>query len=143
MIASALFSTAITRAFSASVAIASESAPEPAPRSTTLTIPSMLEICCSTASTNSSLSGRGTNTPGPTSISRRRNGAVPVRYCKGSKPILRSTKVAKVSSIVCSSPMVARVLSKITGLCKSILVTPRQCANKCSASTCEIPDSSN
>ena len=74
VIASSLFSTAMTRERGASVAIASASAPEPEPKSITeispSTVSSKLAMWVSTASTNSSLSGRGTNTPGPTSISK-------------------------------------------------------------------------
>ena len=78
--ASSLFSTAITRLLGASVAIASASAPEPDPRSTTLTGAGKLEICVSTAPTNNSLSGLGTNTPGPTFNSRFLKYAMPVMY---------------------------------------------------------------
>ena len=72
--ASGLFSTAITLDFGASVAIARAKAPDPAPKSITLISPARSErfsICVSTASTNNSDSGLGTNTPGPTSISWR------------------------------------------------------------------------
>ena len=75
-VASGLFSTAMTLVLGASVAIASASAPEPDPRSITeispVTFSSKFLTCVSMASTSSSLSGRGTNTPGPTSISRCR-----------------------------------------------------------------------
>ncbi|CAB4534406.1 unannotated protein [freshwater metagenome] len=83
-IASGDFSTAITRDVGASVAIANESAPEPAPKSMTLTGEGKFAMWLSTACTKSSDSGRGTRTPGPTSISKYRKGATPVRYCKGS-----------------------------------------------------------
>ena len=90
--ASGLFSTAITRVVGASVAIASDSAPEPAPRSITLTGAGRFSICCNTASTNNSDSGRGTKTPGPTSMFKYLNPATPVRYCNGSKLSRRSNK---------------------------------------------------
>ena len=59
-------STAWTREFAHSVAIASAIAPEPAHRSTTMGASSWSANNLNAASTTTSVSGRGMNTPGPT-----------------------------------------------------------------------------
>ena len=55
-------------------------APEPAPKSITETGPGKLAMCFKTSSTSPSVSGRGTNTPGPTTRFKLRKPAVPVMY---------------------------------------------------------------
>ncbi|TCN38353.1 hypothetical protein EV644_109138 [Kribbella orskensis] len=77
-------STACTVLSGRSVATAPAIAPEPLQRSTTSgasTPTSRSRI----HPTSTSVSGRGTNTPGPTASSRYRNAAVPVRCCSGSR----------------------------------------------------------
>ncbi len=81
-------STATTRAAGTSSAIARARAPEPAQRS--ITIGSARPFSSGrTASTSSSVSGRGMKTPGPTARSRLRNGARPVMCCSGSRAARR------------------------------------------------------
>ena len=91
MNASGEFSTAKTRACGTSVAIARAMAPLPVPRSTATgsalgTARSASMANCTTCS----VSGRGTNTPGPTASSRERNGARPVMCWSGSRAARRS-----------------------------------------------------
>ena len=101
--ASVDFSTATTvtaKPFNAaSVAIAIDIAPLPAPKSTTPLIsgsPSTVvaDDCRKpiTRSTKISVSGRGMNTPAPTDSSKYRNGALPVMYCTGFPSNRCSTK---------------------------------------------------
>ena len=71
------FSTAVTVDFD-SVASAMAIHPDPEPRSITLTFFDL--ISSSANATSDSVSGRGISTPGPTSYSRYRKGALPVMY---------------------------------------------------------------
>src|SRR3954471_18613444 len=90
-------STACTRAAGTSSATALAIAPEPVPRSTTTG--SADPAACSTAQpARSSVSGRGTNTPGPTSRSTWRKCATPVRCCSGSRPTRRATSTSYCSA---------------------------------------------
>ena len=50
-----------------------------------------------------SVSGRGTNTPGPTSNSSARNGARPVMCCSGSRVALRPTSARIAAASACPS----------------------------------------
>ena len=82
--ASGACSTAYTRACGTSCATASAIAPEPLHKSTIMRALSFFAISTPQPA-STSVSGRGTNTPGPTARSRCRNGAVPVRCCSGTR----------------------------------------------------------
>src|SRR5690606_1176897 len=77
-----------------------------------------------------SVSGRGTNTPGPTASSSERNGASPVMCCSGSRAARRSRAVrnAARSPSATVAPVTARA-------CSCPLLTPSACPSSSSAST--------
>ena len=82
-----------------SSAIALATAPDPVHRSTTTGAPSAHRRHCSIAQpASSSVSGRGTKTPGPTASSTWRKYAVPVRCCSGSRAARRATSASYSSS---------------------------------------------
>ena len=86
LLASGSPSTACTVALGTSWAIDSAMAPDPVPRSTTTGSATFMARSRSIAQpVITSVSGRGTNTPGPTSSSRYLKYAWPVMCCSGSR----------------------------------------------------------
>src|SRR5690606_14914578 len=78
-------STATTRAAGHRWAISNASAPLPLARSTTTGSPGSVATSRLAQPASNSVSGRGTNTPGPTANSRCPNPAVPVRCWSGTR----------------------------------------------------------
>src|SRR6266699_2696063 len=117
-------STACTRALGTSCAMASAIAPVPVPRSATTGSATSISVSRSSAHpVMTSVSGRGTKTPGPTSRSRYLKYAVPVMCCSGSRASRRATSSQNLGS---KSPSATRL--------SWLLVTPCRCAAISSAS---------
>ena len=93
-------STACTRACGTSWASDLAIAPEPVHRSTT-TGSSASRARSTAQPATSSVSGRGTKTPGPTYSCTWRKPVEPVRCCNGSRATLRASSASKLAS--CSS----------------------------------------
>ena len=92
--ASGEISTAWMSTRVSSVAIALAIAPDPVPSSTTSGRWCSVVISASASMAQpviTSVSGRGTKTPGPTSTSTRRKWARPVRCCSGTRSARRAT----------------------------------------------------
>src|ERR1700691_1646698 len=110
LLASGSPSTACTLALGTSWAMDRAMAPDPVPRSPAPGSATFMARSRSIAQpVIPSVSGRGTNTPGPTSSSRYRKYAWPVMCCSGSRAARRAisdqNRASKaVSGTVCSSP---------------------------------------
>ena len=134
-------STPVTSAAGTASAMASASAPDPVHRSTTagpvaLRRPeASSRIFFPRASTHhcaiSSVSGRGTNTPGPTASSRRPIGAVPMMCCSGSRAARRATSAGSCATKGSSAGTASR-----RERTRSVRDRPLTCIISCSASAC-------
>src|SRR3954452_17677938 len=130
--ASGSSSTATTRAAGTSAATATAIAPDPVQRSTTSGCRSRSASSIARPATTS-VSGRGTKTPGPTASSTVRNGAVPVRCCSGTR---RARSATSSSNAAMGRPSTGAPRS--TAPASSPRGSPKACAARSSASAAGV-----